>query len=276
MAYYGHIPPAEGFPRASAAARRAIELDPDVADAHVTLGIERLFWGWDAAAAERELLTAIKLNPKLALAHSVLGLIVAVVGRHEEALEHVLHARELDPLSLFINVGVAWIHHFADRPEEAIREAANAREIVPGFEEAGNVLISSYEQLGRFEEAAAVIAQQRCWGLALDGHALAEAFRHGGEPAYWRKRLELMDLVAADAPPTIHFATAMVHLHLGEVNEALTHLDRMVDAHTGGSVFLGVDPSIKRLGGHPHYEAILTRVGVAPPRRASVPHTVST
>jgi serine/threonine protein kinase len=276
MAYYGYIAPAEGFPRAAAAARRAIDLDRDVADAHVTLGIERLFWAWDAVAAERELQTAVRLNPKLALAHSVLGLIVSVVGRHEEALQHVLYARELDPLSLFINVGVAWIHHFAGRPEEAIREAVNAREIVPGFEEAGNVLISSYEELGRFEEAAAVIAQQRCWGLVLDGHALAAAFRRGGEREYWRTRLELMNLVAADAPPTFHFAKAVVHLHLGEVDEALDHLDRMVEAHTGGCVFLGVDACITRLAGHPRYEAILKRVGVAPPRGASATHTVST
>ena len=106
MAYYGFVPPGEGFPRAGAAARRAVELDPDLADAHVTLGIERLFWGWDWPAAERELQTAIRLNPKLALAHSVYGLVLGTCGRHEEAKEHVLHARELDPLSLFINAGV--------------------------------------------------------------------------------------------------------------------------------------------------------------------------
>jgi tetratricopeptide (TPR) repeat protein len=276
MAYYSFIPPAEGFPRAAAAARRAIELDADVADAHVTMGIERLFWGWDRAAAERELRIATKLNPKLALAHSVLGLIVAIGGRHEEALKHVLHARELDPLSLFINVGVAWIHHFAGRPEDAIREALNAREIVPGFEEAGNVLISSYELLGRFEEAAAVVAQQRCWGLTLDGQALAEAFRQGGPPAYWRKRLELMDLVAADAPPVIHFAKAIVHYQLGQIDLAVQQLERMVEAHVGGCVFLGVDPHLSIMAGHPGYEEVLKAVGVAPVRTASAAHIGST
>jgi serine/threonine protein kinase/Tfp pilus assembly protein PilF len=276
MAYYGFITPAEGFPRAAAAARRAIELDRDVADAHVTLGIERLFWGWDRNAAERELQTAIKLNPKLALAHSVFGLVAAIGGRHEEALQYALHARELDPLSLFINVGVAWVHHFAGRPEDAIREALTAREIVPGFEEAGNVLISSYEELGRFEEAAAVIAQQRCWGLALDGSALAEAFRRGGAQEYWRKRLELMNQVVADAPPAIHFALAVVHRRLGNVEEALDHLERMVEGRTGGCVFLGVDSAISTLAGHPRYEAILRRIGVAPAQKASAPHTVST
>jgi serine/threonine protein kinase len=276
MAYYGFISPAEGFPRAGAAARRAIELDPDVADAHVTLGIERLFWGWDRATAEREIQMAIKLNPKLALAHSVFGLVAAIGGRHEEALQYVLHARELDPLSLFINVGVAWIHHFAGRAEDAIREALKAREIVPGFEEAGNVLISSYEDLGRFEEAAALIASQRCWGLTLDGQVLAEAFRRGGAQEYWRKRLELMDLVAADASPAIHFAKAVVHSRLGKVDDALHHLERMVEEHLGGCVFLGVDPCISTLAGHPRYEAILRQIGVSPARTASAPHIVST
>jgi serine/threonine-protein kinase len=276
MAYYGHVPPPEGFPRAGAAARRALELDPEVADAHVTLAIERLFWGWDRAAAEREIETAIKLNPKLALAHSVFGLIAAIGCRPDEALQHAMRARELDPLSLFINVGVAWVHHFAGRPEEAIREALNAREIVPGFEEAGNVLISSYEELGRYEESAAVVAQQRCWGLLLDGQALADAYRRGGAQEYWRKRLELMERVGADAPPVIHFAKAVVLLHLGQVDEALHHLDRMVDERTGGCVFLGVDPCISALVGHPRYEAILKRIGVDPLRSASTPHTEST
>src|SRR3954454_2278259 len=112
MAYYGFVPPGEGFPRAGAAARRAVELDPDLADAHVTLGIERLFWAWDWPGAERELQKAIQLNPKLALAHSVYGLVLGTCGRHDEAKEPVLHARDLDPLSLFINAGVSWMHHF--------------------------------------------------------------------------------------------------------------------------------------------------------------------
>jgi len=276
MAYYGHIAPAEGFPRAAAAARRALELDPDVADAHITLGIERLFWGWDWPAAERELQTAIRLNPKLALAHSVYGLILAVGGRNEEALKEVLYARDLDPLSLFINVGVAWIHHFGGRPADAMRESLKAREIFPGFEEAGNVLMSSYEALGRYEEAAAIIAQQPCWGLRVDGAVLLDAFREGGEKGYWGKRLELMDAQSATAPPIIHFARAIVHRYLGETDEALHHVERMVEEHLGACVFLGVDPGLAPLRDHPRYQAVLKQVGVAPQRMVSAAHTAST
>jgi eukaryotic-like serine/threonine-protein kinase len=216
------------------------------------------------------------LNPKLALAHSVYGLILAVAGRHEEALKEVLHARELDPLSLFINVGVAWIHHFAGRPTDAMREALKAREIFPGFEEAGNVLSAAYEALGRYEEAAAIIELQPCWGLPLDGAALRHAFREGGPKGYWRKRLDLMEAQSATAPPVIHFARAIVHRHLGDFDEAVNHAERMVDEHLGACVFLGVDSSLVALRDHPRYQALLKRVGVAPQHMASAAHTAST
>ena len=111
--------------------------------------------------------------------------------------------------------------------------------------------------------------------MSLDGPALAEAFRRGGAPEYWRKRLELMEQVVTRSP-IIHFAMAVVHNNLGHVDEALDRVERMADEHTGGCVFLGVDPSLSSLRGHPRYEAVLNRVGVAPPRMASAAHTTST
>ncbi|MBW8862485.1 MAG: protein kinase [Acidobacteria bacterium] len=265
----------EHFERAVALDPTSLELDPDIADAHITLGIERLFWGWDWPAAQRELETAIRLNPKLALAHSVYGLVLAVDGRDEEALQEVIAARELDPLSLFINVGVAWIHHFAGRVSDAMREALKTREIFPGFEEAGNVLISSYEALGRYEDAAAVIAQQPCWGVTFDAVALVEAFRQGGVQGYWRKRLETMDSLG-ETSPIIHYPRAIVHRYLGQTEEALHHVERMVENHVGGCVFLGVDRALEPLRSHPRYQEALRRVGVGPQRRASEAHTAST
>ena len=277
MAYYGVVPPGEGFPRAGAAARRAVELDPNLADAHVTLGIERLFWGWDWAGAERELQAAIKLNPNLALAHSVYGLVLGTCGRHDEAREHALHARDLDPLSLFINAGVSWMHHFAGRPADAAREALKTREIVPGFEEAGNVLISSYEALGEYEKAAELISHQRYWGVTFDGRTLLEAFRQGGPQGYWGKRLEMMETVTTAAPaPMINFAFAIVLHNVGRIDEAIDHVERMVELHIGGCVFLGVDPGLRSLHGRPRFEAALKRIGVPLRQTASAAHTTST
>ena len=75
------------------------------------------------------------------------------------------------------------MHHFAGRPADAAREALKTREIVPGFEEAGNVLISSYETLGEYEKAAELITPAALLGRGVRRQALAEAFRNGGATA---------------------------------------------------------------------------------------------
>jgi serine/threonine protein kinase len=272
MAYYGYVAPEDGFPRAHAAAVRALELDREVADAHVTLGLERFLWAWDWVAAERELQHAIRLNPKLSFAHSVYGLLLVTAGRTEQAIAEARLGRELDPLSPFASMGVAWAHHFAGNHAEALREAQRARDAVPGLDEAGNVLITSYDELGRYEEAARVISEQKCWGLPLDGARLLQAYRAGGEREYWSERLRMMQLAAPEVPAPVEFSFAIVHLRLGQVEEALDCVDRMVEKHVGGCVFLGCDPCLSPLRGNPRYERNLKRVG-AP--TASARHTVS-
>jgi eukaryotic-like serine/threonine-protein kinase len=274
MAYYGFIDPYDGFARARAAAERALELDHELPEAHVTVALQQLFAAWNWPAAERELKEALALNPRHAGAHSFHSLYLTTCGRFNEALAEARTARDLDPLSVFTNMGVAWAHHFAGRHELAAREAARARDLVPTLEEAGNVLISSYEALGRYEDAAGVIGgQQRCWGLHLDGPQLLAAYQQGGPDAYWRKRIELMHAAANPVPAPIHFAFAIGHLHLGEIATALDHLEQMVDGHAGGSVFIGVDPTLRPLRGNERYEAVLRRVGSP---MASTPHTTPT
>ena len=273
MAYYGYVDPREGFFRARAAAERALQLDPELADAHVTLGLGQLFAFWNWPGAERELQEAIALNPKLAVARSVNALYLITCGRFEEAFAEARQGRELDPLSHFTNMSVAWVHHFAGQHEDAAREALRTRDLAPALEEAGNILIGSYEALGRYEEAARLIGEQRCYGLRLDGAALLAAYRDGGADAYWRARLESMHLAAASVPPSIHFAFAIAHARLGEHDQALDHLEQMVDAHVGGSVFIAVDPTLRLLRGNERYEAVLRRVGTP---MASTPHTAST
>ena len=271
MAYYGFVAPQDGFPRARAAAERAIALDPDLAEAHVSLGLENFFWQRDWPAAERAFQRAIKLNPKLATAHSFYGLFLCTCGRFDEALAEARQARDLDPLSSFVNMGVAWVHHFAGNDLAAAEEALRIRAATPDLEEAGNVLITSYDALGRHEEAARLISQQRCFGISLDGEQLLAALRAGGPRAYWLKRLELMD--AAGGGPPIYFAYAIVHKLLGNDETAIDYLERMVDAHVGGVVFMGVDRVLSGLKGNPRYDALIQRAGLP---MALAPHTTST
>lgn len=260
LAYYGYMAPHEGFPRARAAAERALQLDANLADAYVTLGLERLFYGWDWTAAEASLQEALRLDPSSALAHAVRSLVLITSGRFDEAMAATRRARALDPLSPFINLGVAWVHHFAGRRQEAVRELLDILSLKPGLEEAGNILIATYEALGRFEDAAALVSRQRCWGLSLDGPALLAAYHRGGSTAYWRERLAQMQRQAGE-PPAVSYTFAVAHVSLGELEEAIDHIERMVEHHVGGCVFVAIDPGLTSLRGIPRYDALVKRVG---------------
>ncbi|MBA3640661.1 MAG: tetratricopeptide repeat protein, partial [Acidobacteria bacterium] len=200
-----------------------------------------------------------------ALAHEVKSIYLITCGRFEDALLEARRARALDPLSPFINMGVAWVHHFAGRPEDAVRECLDVRSMKPGHVEAGNILIACYETLGRFDDAAALIRQQPCWGLALDGGSLLRAFERGGREKYLRERVAQMEN-APTPPPAASFAFAICYAKLGEFDKALDHLDRMVTNRAGGSIFLAIDPSLAPLHGLARYAAIIKRVGAPQPQ----------
>jgi serine/threonine protein kinase len=274
LAYYGFVEPRAGFGQAHAAANRALQLDPTLPEAHVTLALGHLFGGWNWAAAEADLKQALALNPMHAGAHAIYALYLSTAGRFSESLPEARTARDLDPLSIFNNIGVAWAHHFAGRNRDAIHEALRIRDLVPGLEEAGNILMGAYELLGRFEDAAQLATEQRCWGLTLDGTKLHDAFRAGGAEGYWRARLALMrEALTGMTVPAVNFGLAITHLQLGEIDPAIDALEAMVDAHVGGAVFIAVDPTLRTLRGNPRYDAIVRRVGSP---MASAAHTTST
>lgn len=261
LAYYGQVSPQEGFPRARAAALRALELDANLSEAHVTLALERFFHGWDWPAAETEIAEALRLDPNLALAYTVRSLIEISCGRFDAALASAQRGRALDPLSPFIAMGTAWALFFAARYEEAIREAQDVLTLRPGLEEAGNVLISANELLGNIEEAAQLIRRQRCWGLTYDADRLLAACRQGGTDAYWRERRAQMESQLHEAPAIVNYSYATVNVLIGDYDAAVDHLEQMVENRAGGSVFIGVNPILVRMRGMPRYDAVVRAVG---------------
>jgi serine/threonine protein kinase/Flp pilus assembly protein TadD len=261
LAYYSVLAPAEGFPRARAAAERAIELDSRLADAHATLALERLFWGWDWRAADEAYRRAMELNPDEPIVLTMFALYHSTCGRHDEALALSRKAYKLDPLSPFVGIGVGWAHHFAGQHEAVVREMTELLTVHPGMAEAGNMLFAALSDLGRHEEALAVVEKQRLWQIPFDADALRNALRSGGATAMFREQLDQMNRVPG-LPASLGFAFAILHLKIGEVDRALDHLERMVDEHVGGVVFLGTDPCLSHLRGNPRYDTILARAGV--------------
>jgi serine/threonine-protein kinase len=262
MAYYGLVDPRETFPKAQAAAQRANELDPDLADPYVTLGTAALFGRWNWTEARHAFETAIKRNPKLSRAYLLHGLYHTTLGNHDEALRLARLARELEPLSPVVNMGTPWALHFANRPAEALQETRRVEELSPGFEEAGNMQMACLERLGRYEEAAAVLKRQAYWGLPLDGDALLQAAQSGGHQGYWSKRLELVQSAAETPSGAREFHSALALTYLGRVDDAIASLQRVVDKKANMCVFVNVDPGLAALHQHPRFEKLVEQVGV--------------
>ncbi len=272
LAYYSE--PEVRWPLAKAAAARALQIDPDLTEAHASMCISHLFWDWDWPAAERELKKAVKLNPDLPFSHAFYALFLISVGRIEDALEHARAGQRLEPLALLTNMSVCWALHFAGRHEEALRETIRTMELAPGLEDLNNMLAGTYEDLGRFEEAAALAGQKACWGVCEDAGPLLDAFRRDGARGYWRARLASAESIAAEGPTRmVHFACASMHAKLGHVERALDYLERVVEARMSVAVFMGVDDYLDPLRGHPRFQALIAKVGIP---TVSAPRTAST
>ncbi|MFQ5651915.1 MAG: tetratricopeptide repeat protein [bacterium] len=182
--YYGlsniYLPPEQAMPKARAAAKRALEIDNSLAEAHATLAVVRAFYDWDWVAADREFKRAIELNPNYASAHHLYGIYLVANGRFDEAKIELDRAHQLDPLSLSIEVTAVWPDYFGRHYEQAARKVRKTIAMEPDFPPAHLVLGASYKQIGEFTRAIA--EQEKAYelnrsseGLGYLGHTYALA-----------------------------------------------------------------------------------------------------
>jgi TolB-like protein len=151
----GHSPlPEEGaYPRARAAAERALQFDPDLPEAHLAVGMYKLYFEWDWAGAEAALRKAIDLNPSLVTAHYHYAWLLELLGERERALEAGEQTIVLDPLSPFYAGWLADQYRVAGMGEQAIAQAESTLQLRPNYPVAWMVLGLAYAEMGRPEEA---------------------------------------------------------------------------------------------------------------------------
>ncbi len=147
------IPPNEGFPKAREAVTRALEIDETLGEAHATLGHIHFQYDRDWAGAEREFKRAIELNPNYANAHLWYALSLMWTGRHDEAVLEVTRAQQLDPLLLAVNANVGFILAAAHRYDEAIAECRKTVDLDPNFPLGHYRLGQIYTLKGMYSEA---------------------------------------------------------------------------------------------------------------------------
>ena len=252
----GVMAPLEALPRAKAAAVRALDLDPGLADAYASMGMILESFEWDWIGAERCHRRALQLAPMNPNLHHRLGMHLLYRSRFDEALECFSKAQGLDPLAPLFHVGPGLPHYFQHNGDEAVREFRRATVLAPSFLIAHLMLGLALVQQGSFDEAilsfeAANAIAPTPDGLAMLGHAHGRA-GHQNEAMELLMRLKQM----ATTRYVSAYGLAALHLGLGDRERAFAHLELAVQQRCELLVYVGIDPRLDELRTDERFQSI--------------------
>jgi serine/threonine-protein kinase len=254
-------PSREAFPKAKAAALKALEIDGRLAEAHATLGWIAFWYEWDWPGAERAFLRALEIDPHHSSAHLGYGHIHSMLGRHEEALAGADRALQLEPLSSFSGSMKGVFLFYARRYPEAVSQLNRTLEVDPRSWITQVNLGSAYERIGRYEDALAALDKARESNSDTAGPASITAYvqaRSGHRAEAVRILGELRAMATSRYVPPYNMA---VVLHgMGNSHEALRLLEAGYEQRDVRMVFLGVDPKWDSLRTDPRFQSLLRRM----------------
>jgi Tfp pilus assembly protein PilF len=260
------MPSNQAFSRSLAAARRAVELDGGLADAHNSMAFASFYGAWDFAAAEREFQRAIELDPNYATAYHWYANALVCLGRFDDALVKISRARQLDPNSASILADRGFILYGAGRQGEGIALLKDVAADDPAFQSPHSYLAQIYLLRGAYP---AYLTEARLRAqLAHDADGLAviaageKGWADGGAHGLLEATLEMQKgLCAADRMPA--YSVAQTCALLGRKGEALEYLRAALEKREMRLVGLAIDPYFAGLRGEPGFADIMARVGLA-------------
>jgi TolB-like protein/Tfp pilus assembly protein PilF len=225
--YYCHLAPTEAFPRARAAAERALEIDPDLSEARSVMAMIRSSYERDLDGAERDARAAVEHSPNYPRARQALAEILTVRGRFDEAIREARHGVELDPLALYINAALAMAQHYARRFDAAIAQAQSTIDLEP-FYPAYMILGLAYQETGRRSEAIAALehASRLSHRNTLTVAALGGALAKDGRTAETAVILTELDEAARRGRYVSGVWVAAIYAALNDTDQALASLER--------------------------------------------------
>ena len=264
---WGKAPPRDSFPKARAAAEKAIDLDDSLAEAHVSLAMVRGSYDWDWVGSEQEFKRAIELNPNYATAHQWYGETLASLGRFAEAEREVKRARELDPLSPIVNMAVAEVYSWEGRDDEAIAQFKRVIELDPSFAGAYGNLAASYQWTHRYAEAVELMVKGETLNGAPDfAAALGRAYARGGFHAVLEEKLKsaLQERLKTYVNPV---GIADVYAELGDHGHAVEWLEKGYEAHASGMQYLAISRGFDPIRSDPAFRYWLAVLELTPVTR---------
>jgi TolB-like protein/DNA-binding winged helix-turn-helix (wHTH) protein/Tfp pilus assembly protein PilF len=261
--------PSDRFPKARAAAERALALDDSLADAHNALAFISYKWDWQWAQAEREFRRALELDPRHVQAHHWFGEFLSVIGRHESGLQELRRARELDPYSTAIQVDIAAAQVRASQFDAAVKtlEEAAARE--PGAPAIHNGLHSAHRAAGRDDDSMTALLRFRelSGATAEETARLRAAFTSGGLRAVTNlETARLLDVDRRGGGGTLSLAATIARNYalVGDQEQALSWLEEATRRRDDGPLSTRVAWYWGDLRNEPRFKAIEKIVGIPP------------
>jgi DNA-binding winged helix-turn-helix (wHTH) protein/tetratricopeptide (TPR) repeat protein len=257
-----HFPPREVLPKAKEAALRAIEIDEDLADAHSSLGLIKVYYDHDWNGAESEFRQAVKLNPDLVSAHQRLGSYLTFMGRFEESIRHYEIALDLDPFSLQINMNLATTYFLRGEYDRAVKHLMKTVELEPNYMPTHFVLGCTYIQQGRLHEAI----EEFQWIYKLDDEAYLALGFMGYAHALANERAEAETLLSvlqeiSQRKYVSPYSILVIHLGLGPEERVFELLEQLYEEGNDWLVWLRVSPELKSVRNDPRFKNLLTRLG---------------
>jgi TolB-like protein/DNA-binding winged helix-turn-helix (wHTH) protein len=261
LSWYGGVPPRESNERATAAARRALELDSSLEEPHTSLGIVcgAYTWQWSECVTLFE--RALERNANSSLAHKGYSEVLSFLGRHERAIAEAQRAVELDPLSLIMQANLGITYYRARRFDEAIRQMEHTLEMNPhymlGHFNLGMIRAAtgSYDAAVRAFGLAREYAPDDTGSVSLLGYVYGRMGRTASARAMEHeiRRLSTTQYISP-------YLRAAVHVGLGETHEALTQLEQAYQDRSWLIATLKVEPVFDALRGDERFEALIRRL----------------
>ncbi len=255
----GHSPspPPEAFPRAKAAAERALALDPSTVEAVGALADIALYYEWDWTKAEEYFQRALKLNSSLAMTRYHYAWHLALFNRLDEAIAEHKRARDLDPLRPVHTAWLGGLYNYAGRHDEAIAEARKAMDLNPDYGPSYYVMVQAYSRKGMHDEAIATALKAAQSSSKYAGPVLLGiAYAHAG------RREEALE-IAVRMDRSRAFLTAQIYIALGEKDKALSLLEGCYQDHSPIVPWIRVhNGEFEALRDEPRFRELLKRMNL--------------
>jgi TolB-like protein/DNA-binding winged helix-turn-helix (wHTH) protein/Tfp pilus assembly protein PilF len=247
------------MPKALSAAQRAIQLDPQDGEAYTALGSVQTIYEWDWTAAEQNLIRGISLNPNDSIAEFKYAVYLDAVSRPQDAVTHMRHALQLDPLSFIINRRSGATLYLARQYDDALVQLQRAAEMEQRTGSIDNYMSLIYEQKGERDEAVQhdLVALHESQPQ-LDIAALLGVYQQHGWQSYWRARTGA--LLTLPARPCTAYEIGIDDLRINELGHAFDSFQHALDRHCFNMAFIRVDPLLDSVRHDSRYTALLTRM----------------